>query len=1315
MSAELSELGDRFELGRRLGSGATGTVYRAYDKARKATVAVKVLSRADPASLYRFKSEFRALTGIVHPNLVQLYDLLSRDGEWLLTMELVEGRDFLRFVRAQQVLAVRSADGEESVEDLDGETLGTLEFEAQLQRISLPSEGANDSVSPQRSRHGSRPEQASLANAGGLDEKRLRSALRQLAEGLAALHREQRLHRDLKPANVLVFTRDERLVICDFGLVTESARTDGTGEGEGGVAGTLAYMAPEQATGGVLTEATDWYAVGVMLYQALTGVLPYSPRLRLTELVRAKVAGQVVHPSSIAAEAPEDLGDLAVALLAGNPEERPRYAEIVALLEGERKRPSLGPSAPHQFIGRSAQKAQLTTALARARAGSATVALVCGPSGMGKSALVSHFLDEARTRERALVLAGRCYEREELPFKAFDPLMDALSVHLLTLDEMLLAELLPPNIGALARLFPVLRRVSAVAISADQGQTHDVLEERRRALSALRELFRRLAVQRPLIVYIDDLQWGDLDSGPLFSELLHAPYPPPLLMVCAYRLEDVEQSPLLKALRKTHLPESGITPVEVRVEALSMAESRELALSLLGDAPEPRAVAERIALEAGGSPFFVRELAHHTHAHGGVVSGDLSLETLIARRLERLPPDSRALFDLIATAGRPERRSLFATASQLGENYLGALRVLEAQKLVHSSGSTADDPIEVYHDRLRETAYAQLAQPVRQRLHRALADAMMHSVQRDPEALFEHHARGGDESHLAGQYALEAARNAEDQLAFDRAARLYGAALSLAHGRIEQRRELEERRAHCLSLAGRGVEAAEAYTRALVGASPAQAMQLRSLATTQLIRAGRIAQAFAELKSARAIVGLKVPESSLSALFMLLWRRVKIRMSRLGLRRSDQPPSPELVQRADMLWGIGATMVGLDSLRGAIYQAEHLLVALRANEPYRLARALAVEAIVSATRNDRPARTQFLLDRGLELGGMSGHPHALSAVKGSAGICRLLEGRFREAVSLTREAQGVIRERLNATLAWDNVQMVLFELQATAYLGDVRTIAERVPETLRDAEARGDLYAATSCRTRRCVWAWLGPDDPEHARRQVELAESQWLQSGYHYLHWYATWARAEVDLYCDTPSPSLERLTREWPRLALLRKIQYTRIEVWYLRARLRLAAARQRFEGHLLSSARDDARAILREGTHWGFALGRLVLACAASIDDPPRALRLLAELEGQFDALDMRLHHEVARYRRGQLMGDTAGHALVDAAQAAMRALGVARPEGFVALLAPGFPGTPARARVSGLRASLTSDGALPFRGSSVDRSVTTVKASATEMRP
>lgn len=1273
MSAEVIQHHDRFERGELLGSGATGTVYRAYDRVRKTTVAVKLLSRVDPSSLFRFKSEFRALTGIAHTNLVQLYDLLSRDGEWLLTMELVEGPNFLRFVRPKGTTSGLRRLGASS--ELDGETLTSEEFLERRARAST-TDVSDPDLAPRLLRM-LQVDRASLPALSTLDERRLRVALRQLVEGLYALHREGRLHRDLKPANVLVFARDERVVICDFGLVTETANVRRAEGEDAGIAGTLAYMAPEQATGEPLTESSDWYAVGVMLYEALTGVVPFSPRLPMRELIQAKHEGRVVHPCSVAAEAPEDLGDLAVALLSAVPDERPRYGEIVSRLEGSRKRPSLAPVAPPVLVGRSEQLEQLRGALLRARSGSATVALVSGRSGMGKSALVSHFLDEASTNERALVLSGRCYEREELPYKALDPLMDALSSHLLGLDDAMVTPLVPAHIAALARLFPVLRRVPAVSRAVEESQLPDVLEERRRAFSALRKLCRQLSLQRPLVLYVDDLQWGDLDSGRLFTELLHAPYPPPLLLVCAYRVEDEAQSPLLTALRTTHLRECGITPVEVSVDVLSEADSRALARQVLGDLPDAEEAAERVAHEAGGSPIFVRELALHMQACGGTAPGELRLDALIAARLDHLPHDSRALFDLIAVAGRPERRSLLQAASPLGEGFLAALGVLEAQKLVHSSGGAAsDDLLESYHARLREIAYVQLDPAERKRLHRALAVAMEHGPERDPEALFEHNTRAGDNPVLAGQYALEAARNAEAQLAFERAARLYGAAIALLPERPVAQRDLEERRAHCLSLAGRGVEAAEAYTRALQGASPAQAMELRGLATTQLLRSGRIAEAYDELRRSRTIIGLTVPETTGKAIRMLLYRRLKIRFRRVRYRPTNETPAPELLQRADLLWGIGATLVGLDNLRGAIYQAEHLLVALRANEPYRLARAMAVEATLCATRNDDPARTQFFIDRGLELGGISGEPHAMSAVKGTAGICRMLEGRFREAVHLTREAQAIIRERLNATLAWDLVQMVLFDLQATALLGDVRTIVERVPETLRDAEARGDIYAATSCRTRRCVWAWLGPDRPDDARQQLEIAEQQWHQSGYHLQHWYITWARAEVDLYCDTPSDSLARLASEWQDLKLLRAIQYTRIEVWYLRARLVLAAARQRFEPELLLAARDDARRILREKTLWGFALARLLRACAASFDNPAEALRLLGELAGQFDALDMRLHHEVVRYRRGQLLGAMEGERLVAQAHAAICALGVVRPEGFVTLLAPGFPSVQGR---------------------------------------
>ena len=151
--------------------------------------------------------------------------------------------------------------------------------------------------------------------------RRLREALRQLVHGVAYLHRGNKVHRDLKPSNVLV-TSQGRVVVLDFGLMTDTGRDLGE---HAHIVGTPAYMAPEQATGALATPAADWYAVGVMLFEGLTGALPFGGSSQ--EVIASKRASDPPLARLLAPDAPADLEALCARLLHRDPASRPDLAQ----------------------------------------------------------------------------------------------------------------------------------------------------------------------------------------------------------------------------------------------------------------------------------------------------------------------------------------------------------------------------------------------------------------------------------------------------------------------------------------------------------------------------------------------------------------------------------------------------------------------------------------------------------------------------------------------------------------------------------------------------------------------------------------------------------------------------------------------------------------------------------------------------------------------------------------------------------------------------------------------------------------------------
>jgi predicted ATPase len=522
---------------------------------------------------------------------------------------------------------------------------------------------------------------------GSLDERRLRAVLAQLVSALAAIHDAGLVHRDVKPSNVLV-TEEGRVVVLDFGLMTaRSART------QQAMQGTPDYMAPEQVEESPIGPAADWYALGATLFVAMTGRPPFLGDFM--DRLSAKLTQAAPAPHEVAPEVPTDLDSLCVDLLRAAPEDRPGADEIRSRLGMAAVEPGPSTADAGLFVGRDRELAELVAAFDDVKSGRTVSVAIEGEPGIGKSSLVHRFLGAAG--RGAVVLSGRCYEQESVPFKGIDAIVDSISQYLIGLPDERVASILAGGVRFLATVFPVLNRIPQVADATSNARTIDnPMALRDQAFGEFERLLSALAGRRPVVLFLDDLQWADSGSLELLLRSLRQTPPAACLFVTTMRT-GVElpagAAELLGNARR--VPLTGLSESEARILCAELGGGR----SWSGPA-ERKAVIE----EAAGHPLYLAELVRSARRDRALPDKAATLEDVLAERFLERDSLERRFLEVLAIAGAPIEYGVVARAADIdaGETQtrLSALRAAQLVRITRRGEERLALP---YHDRVRES------------------------------------------------------------------------------------------------------------------------------------------------------------------------------------------------------------------------------------------------------------------------------------------------------------------------------------------------------------------------------------------------------------------------------------------------------------------------------------------------------------------------------------------------------------------------------------------------------------------------------------
>jgi len=617
----------------------------------------------------------------------------------------------------------------------------------------------------------------------------------QIAQGLAYAHERGIVHRDLKPANVWL-TAEGVAKLGDFGLALAVDSTRLTLEGM--MVGTVTHMPPEQALGRETDARSDLYALGVILYEMVTGRPPFVGDDTLS-VISQHLNTVPVAPSWHNPEVPRALEALILRLLAKVPDERPADAiavqEALAEISPSAERAPVAPAAGQGnrldglagggFVGREREMEELRTAVDDALSGKGRLVLLVGEPGIGKTRAAEEIATYARLR-RAQVLVGRSYEGEGAP--AFWPWVQIVRSHVHDVDAEVVQSEMGSGAGEIARIVSELRERLHIS-PPEPGLEPD--QARFRLFESLTAFFKNAAKTQPLVLILDDLHWADKPSLLLLQFLAREIRDTRLLLIGTYRDAGLtRQHPLSQALAE--LTREQLTH-RISLRALSQRDVGRFIEITTGRAA-PDVLVAAVHEQTEGNPLFVHEVVRLLATNGrlerpeAVTSWSVEIpqgvRDVIGRRLSQLSSECNHVLTVASVLGREFAFGALEQLSEVsGDQLLAALEEAIGARVINEVPGVVDRYV-FSHALVRATLYEELSTVRRARLHLRAGEVLEQLYGANAEAhlaeLAYQFSQAGERGNVdkAVEYGLKAAERATRSMGFEEAVRQYEVAVA---------------------------------------------------------------------------------------------------------------------------------------------------------------------------------------------------------------------------------------------------------------------------------------------------------------------------------------------------------------------------------------------------------------------------------------------------------------------------------------------------------------------------------------------------------